>query len=408
MFSFNYRRQVRYGITAAILLLSPALVFAEIDFELAGFGTLGAAVLDSEHAEYRSNLAQDGADNKGTLELDSRLGLQADIAISSRVNGTLQLLAQEGYEGDPRVEVEWALANIELSESWNLRLGRMVLPVFNLSDHRYVSYSLTQMRPPEDLYSQIPFGSFDGIDLNGNFDFFDGLLDAQLYTGVSDEKGFDGFRIKADESLGINLSFERDFFRIRAGYLFSRIAGSSATLQMLVDGLNQALPVAPQVEPLLDQLSPESTRLNLFSLGLNLDFGKVFIDAEYIHRDVSNWIPNVNAWSFLIGLQHGPFTPYVFTSASRETEGDRTLELPEAPVFQVLQQSVNLFLAPRDQTTIGVGTRWSIAPNIALKAQIERISREDLGLSFIRTSVDDGLDEGEDVTLFGLAVDFVF
>ena len=81
--------------------------------------------------------------------------------------------------------------------------------------------------------------------------------------------------------------------------------------------------------------------------------------------------------------------------------------MPEDPSLDALEAGVNQFYEPRDQATFGVGARYDLSPNFALKAQIDRISRDETGISFNRNSVDDGSDEGDDVTLFSMVLDFV-
>ena len=45
-----------------------------------------------------------------------------------------------------------------------MRVGRVGLPVFMISDYRNVGYANTMLRPPAEMYSQVPINSIDGVD----------------------------------------------------------------------------------------------------------------------------------------------------------------------------------------------------------------------------------------------------
>ncbi len=46
-----------------------------------------------------------------------------------------------------------------------MRLGRLPLPVFLVSDFRQVGYANTWIRPPIEVYGQVPLDNVDGLDV---------------------------------------------------------------------------------------------------------------------------------------------------------------------------------------------------------------------------------------------------
>ena len=379
---------------------------------LSGFGTLGYAVLDDPDAEYRTGSALDGADEDGSLEVDTRLGLQLDAVFDQRWSATLQTLAREGEDGDPELGLEWGFVRFLTSDSTTLRVGRMSLPVFSLSDYREVGYANTFLRPPEDVYTQIPVRRFDGVDFTYDVEFGPTLLRAQIYYGGSSgERIIDGLEPDVTDTIGVNLVSERGPLALRVGYLDSRLELDSASgdIARVHAGILNALPLVPTLAEIEEDFDGSRVPLRFAAVGLRWDPGAWFVDTEYAQRRVDSWVSDLDSWSLAAGARFGAFTPYGFASTLAEAHGDRRVDLPDDPRLDALELGINALYEPRDQSSVGLGLRWDPLPGrIAVKVQAERLSREVTGTSFLRRQVDDGSDDGEDVTLFSAAIDFVF
>ncbi|MFK7995083.1 MAG: hypothetical protein AB8B87_13145 [Granulosicoccus sp.] len=44
---------------------------------------------------------------------------------------------------------------------------------------------------------------------------------------------------------------------------------------------------------------------------MNIEFSRVFLDAEYSRRRVNNWVGDADGLSLALGTRFGPFQPYV-------------------------------------------------------------------------------------------------
>lgn len=151
----NISTHMRASLPSLIALLAlgfgpSALVWAEPMFNFSGFGTLGYGISDSSDSEYRTGRARDGADDSGTFGVDSRLGLQLDAGLSETVSATVQALARQNFDGEFTPEIEWAFVKAQLNDSVSLRVGRIGVPFFMVSDFREVGFANTLLRPPED------------------------------------------------------------------------------------------------------------------------------------------------------------------------------------------------------------------------------------------------------------------
>jgi len=145
---------------AVAVLVHPAAAEAdetgESRFTLNGFGTLAVVHSDEDQADFVSNqLAPDGAGytRAWSPEVDSRFGLQLTAKLTPRLTGVLQLITEQRYDESYTPSVEWANLKYDITPDLSVRVGRMVLSSFMVSEYRKVGYATPWVRPPEEVYS---------------------------------------------------------------------------------------------------------------------------------------------------------------------------------------------------------------------------------------------------------------
>lgn len=400
------------GTLLATLCLPGSLLAQSLrpDVAFSGFGTLGYAALGQPNAEYRTGEALDGATDDGSFEVDSRLGLQLDATFTPRWSATFQAVVRQDETGDAGVALEWGFVRWLPTDTLAVRAGRMSLPVFAVSDYREVGYANVLLRPVEDVYSLIPLRRFEGVDVTLDSELGDALVRWQALFGQAREEIFEDLEPDARNSIGLSVAVERGPVTARLSHVQSRldIDSDNQNVAAVREGIERAQAVAPQLARIADDFSGERVPLRFDALGVSLDFGRVFADAEYARRRIDNWVPDMDGWSLVLGTRVGPVRPYGFVSGVFETHGDRRIDLPDGVGLDALEAGIDRFYVPRDQRTLGLGARWDPIPNLAVKGQLERITRDVIGISFLRANADDGSDTGEDVTLFSVALDFIF
>ena len=120
---------------------------------LKGFGTMGIARSDNDSIQYMRDLsAPDGLSRNWSGKLDSLLGLQANIQLSEKTEGVLQLVSRYRYDGTYTPEVTWAFLRHEVSPELSLRAGRLGTEFYMLADSRLVGYANLTVRPQTDYY----------------------------------------------------------------------------------------------------------------------------------------------------------------------------------------------------------------------------------------------------------------
>ncbi|MBX2836832.1 MAG: porin [Gammaproteobacteria bacterium] len=401
------------ALVGGLLCFLPAITQAQEAFpyfSFSGYGTLGYALLDDPNAEYRTGEAQDGADKNGSFEVDSRIALQLDAVFNSEFSAAIQGIIREAEDGDAAPQLEWGFLRWLPTHNLEVRVGRMSLPVFSISDYREVGYSTVLLRPPEDVYSQIPLRRFDGADITLEANRNRTLLRWQVYTGVAREEIFEDLEPDAKNILGTSLWVERGPLRARLSYSRADmdVDSKNANVAAVSAGIAQAQAAVPALSAIADDFAGKRVPLEFTAIGLTLDFDRVFADLEFAQRRIDNWVSNVDSLSLAVGTRIGEWRPYAFVSALNEIDGDRRIDLPDNPAFTELEAGINAFYEPRDQNTFGLGARWDYSDRIALKGQIEQVSRDEIGISLLRGNADDGTDTGDDVTLVSFTIDFIF
>ena len=393
--------------TIAILLSPSSSANFDPELELSGFGTFGYSISDSGTAEYRVGDAQDGVDDSGSFLLDTRLGVQLDAHLNDQFSATVQAFARDDDSGDFSPELEWAFVRWNVNDSWSFRLGRMSLPTFNVSDFREVGYANVLLRPPEDIYLQVPIRRFNGVDLSGNFEIGEALLSTQLLFGQTRENIQNSATIEADNLAGVNVAISQGIARLRVSHVQTTLSTESEDLSVLSEALQQLTLGIPSLAPIASMVTSEPRDTTFSSVSLELDFEQFFVSSEHTWLHSDSFLPDTTGWYVSAGYRYGNWTPYLFTSRLQQSGSPVEFDIPDVPLLQPLNEGLtDLFLDP-DQSTTGVGVRWDFIPDLALKFQLEHIRRDDIGLSFFRIDDDDS-DDGKDVTLISVTIDYIF
>ncbi|MFK7858242.1 MAG: porin [Granulosicoccus sp.] len=392
--------------TAVLCLFLSANSQASERLNFSGFGTLGYAITDSDTAEYRTGKAQDGADDRGSFEVDTRLGVQADFMISHNSSATLQLLAREGGDGDPEVEAGWAFLKKQINDSVGVRVGRIGLGLYMASEFQEVGFAHPLLRPPEETYVQVPLYSLDGIDIIGNIDIGETQLTFQLIAGQTKTKFFDDLDIDAKFIGGINITAETDHWRWRITHNEGSLSVTSANLLALGEGLSQASVFLPELADIAEDFNDEYKDVSFSGIGVEYEQEKLFLQAELTTRTVDQFLPDTTAWYVVAGYRFGSFAPYAYFSQLRQNSKE-SIDFPDVPQLQEAAASVENIYASADQQSVAVGLRWDFRPNIAFKAQVEHLDFNNNGVSFSREG-GAGLVGEDSANLYSVALDFIF
>ena len=402
---------------AVAVLVHPAAAEAdetgESRFTLNGFGTLAVVHSDEDQADFVSNqLAPDGAGytRAWSPEVDSRFGLQLTAKLTPRLTGVLQLITEQRYDESYTPSVEWANLKYDITPDLSVRVGRMVLSSFMVSEYRKVGYATPWVRPPEEVYSLVPITNFDGIDFSyrTRFDGFTNILRGSY--GGKVEKLPDGSDVTSRSSVTLTDTLEWGATTLFASYHRTRLT---------IDAINSLFdafkPFGPEGDAIADRYDVDDKLFEDKTVGARYDPGDWFVMGELTHSNSKTFAGDIRSWYLTGGYRFGAVTPYVTLARIRivSSTSDPGLSLgglppPVAAQAAGLNAVLNGLLgSAAQQKRVALGVRWDFARNAALKVQYDWLNLDD-GSSGVLLNTQPGFEPGGRVDLFSVALDFVF
>lgn len=373
-------------------------------FNFSGFATLGLTSTNTDQAKYVVYGEERGATKDISADVDSKIGLQATGKLNSMFSATVQVLAKQAGDGDFRPGFEWAFAKAQLTPEFSVRVGRMGAPFFAVSDFRDVGYANTWVRPPIDVYGQVPVSHFDGADAIYQANVGSTTLTAQLYGGKSNAN-VTGNAVTFQHLYGLNLTAELDNgLTLRLGRADGYVSVNSASLSQLV----QVLETTPFAS-VGDQLSAQDKPASFTGFGVSYDQNNIVVSSEYTRRHTDSYVPSTTGWYLTGGYRFGKVLPYVTVSQLKvdSSNVNNTIPVGVNAALTTLKYTVDgaLANAATQQKTVAIGVRWDLWRSAALKAQIDRIKPNGPGLF---QDPQPGFGTGQSVNVYSLAVDTVF
>lgn len=371
---------------------------ADSAFTFSGFATIGLAGSNSGDGDYVVPGQVRGASKSWSGEVDSKLGLQLTGRVNPMFSGTVQVLTKQNGEGNFTPEVEWAFAKAQVLPSLALRAGRMGLPIFAVSDFRDVGYANTWLRPPIEVYGQVPVSHFDGADALYQTNIGSATLSAQLFGGAS-RAFFERSGLRLKNLGGLNVSAELDGgVTLRLGHAQGKLSVFNNTVSSLVTAL-QGYGFAG----VADDLYAHGRDASFDGVGVAVDRGDWLANFEYTKRKTKSYVPDTTGWYATFGYRVAKFTPYVSFSQIKVDDTNVNNTVPSA--YAALRAGVNQVIAGQytEQKTTALGLRWDAYRNVAVKAQWDHIRPDGSGLFTATTA-----NFGSPVNVYSLAVDLVF
>ncbi len=408
---------------------------------LSGFGTVGAARTNSDDALFNYPGQGGGVDKQVGMEVDTKVGLQGTYKFTNSISGTAQVLTKYRAQGQYQPEFEWAFAKWQATPGLSIRAGRIGAPYFMISDFRDVGFANTAIRPPLDVYGQVPVSSADGGDISYQMNLGGATITSTLWGGSAKNEyasalrssgvAVDPVTVKLKNGVGLNFNIELDDgLTFRFGHSQGKLTIESSTIDTLVGGYtgianNTLAPsnfraIAAQAA---GALPTENTKATFTGIGASLDRDNIVLAAEYTLRRVkAGNVADTTGWYALGGYRFGSFLPYVIVSKLKLDESN--ISMPsnlsslnalggQAPLL-VASTPVALATQYVQQSTNSVGVRWDAMRNTAVKVQFDRIKKpaNSNGLLLVADPATansaDFRSNKKNINVISVAVDFVF
>ncbi|KAF0190890.1 MAG: hypothetical protein FD165_2351 [Gammaproteobacteria bacterium] len=392
----KYARIGLYLIVVSFPVTSPAMAID--DLVVSGFFTVGATKAGSSATTDNGGITDDVG-----FENDTRIGLQLLTHINPQMTMTAQMVGR-GSDNGYAADFEWAYIDYALSDSFNVRAGKLKFPTYLISDYVDVGYAYPWIRPPEEVYFSNPLTTISGVDVLFRTRAGDMDLLVQPYIGSS--KGESGIvpqetlmgidqavtnalipshplqgtvgtvqrvDFSAENFIGINASIGNQYFTARAGYLETDV--TAAAFGVVDD------------------------KASFGSVGATIDWRNTVVYSEYFEREIQGGanmaFPNQKGWYTTLGYRFGNWLPHMTYAEVGDNDNP-------AAGCSALGCGV-----PIKQHSTAVGVRHDFARNAALKLEVKRVSPD----AAVAGMPKRGLfltAPGEDVNIYSIALDTVF
>jgi len=328
------------------------------------FGTLGAVHSDYGQADFIGNVVQlRGAGYSGSWSVtpDSDLGVQANLTLTDKLSGVVQVLSRDNSDGNFKPGLEWANLKYDFTANFSVRAGRMLLPTFQRSDVQNVGYALPWVRIPLEFNYTDSAEHSDGVEL--------------LY------------RMKTGPVAHL--------LQAQAGYADENLPGADfgtmrAKIAVLSDSLRYGDTSAQLAYQHYERTGSPALRQNLIGVGLTYDPSAYFLtaDANYTRN---SFLGGTVSWYASGGARCGKLTPYAFyASTHANAVGSSGLT------------------ALGNEHTVGAGLRWDFGRNFDAKLQFERVTLVSVDDTAAFANIQPDALPGDKAKVVSVALDFVF
>ncbi|WP_374592476.1 porin [Aquabacterium sp.] len=412
------------ALAVACLAVCAGAQAQDSGFRFSGFGTVGLAHTNSHDVEFLTpGQPGDGATSTGfDFSPDTKLGVQTDYKINQMLSATAQVLSKENGKGNWNPSPEWLFVKAQLTPAVSARVGRMGTPFFMISDFRDVNYANLWVRPPLEVYGQVPITNFNGADLTYKTDIGDTTLTGTVFGGPS-RSYYETSKVKLNDQFGFNATAELGGdLTFRLGYARSKLTFASSLTPQVSAAYAGLAPYASLVglsasdlTYFANQLAADDARSSFLGFGATWDVRNWTFSGEFTKRRTDSYIPNTTGWYASAGYRFGKFTPFVYASEvkvdhqpsnpipTNRTYGGLTTSFLTASAYG----TAVLNKANVAQKALAAGVRWDAFKNVAVKGQFEMIKPDsNTGLMYAATPTANVRDKT--INVLSLSVDFVF
>ncbi len=369
----------------------------QMTFDFSGFGTGGVAWSDTNKGEFIRDAQPRGVDNSADVGLDSVLGVQGTVHFSPDISGTAQMMFRRSTNTSFSLDVTLAFLKDQITNDFAVRVGRLQLPTFMISEYRQIGYANTFIRPPLEVYGQSPLDYVDGVD--GQYTHSFGPIELVLgaFYGKADLNS-GGFSVSAKKFGGGNISAAWGPLTLHYNRNLTHLTLANSGLDQLFAGLSAAgfANYASQLET--------TNKPSAFSdFGVSLDWHNVLVQAEASQSNVGGFIADTRGRYALGGYRIHKFTPYVMYAVRKPISQTSQTVIPAVGPLLPLAGAVDALIAAFPQHTTSCGVRWDFRESMDIKLQYDHVSPTGPGL-FV--NVQPGF--SGPVNVAAVAVDFVF
>ncbi|CAA6815332.1 MAG: Porin [uncultured Sulfurovum sp.] len=401
---------LKYKIFKILLLISlytTASFADDWDFlSVNGFGTLGVAYQDNKEVLYRDSFFTDNG-SKGDISFDnySLFGLQVDAKVTDQLSLTLQGIASVNNENDKFIDLEWANLKYQITDTFDIKVGLMRLPIFMYSDILNVAYSYEPIRLP-NMYSIASFNKYKGAELSHRLEWENTSLLSTVVYGQTNTDNLKGFRangtvinsnVDADKLYGVALKLLYEDLTLRASYFNTETTVSNSNIERAFAQFD-AMGI-PVISNTIEKYKSNHSPVSYVNLAAKYDFENAYLLGEYMDINSDSFVTDLDSWNIRAGYNFETWAPFVGYSKSKSSSNYDAIATAGIPpqMLPAIAGANQVFSAISEGPTeanleaVSLGVRYDLSDNAVLKFQYDEQKREN-----------------ETLRIFSSAINFVF
>lgn len=400
------------AVAAGLVCLSAAAEdLGERRVTVGGFGTVGAIYHEADGLEYRRSVGQaDGAKaNRVDFGTDSLAGLQVNAAWNQQLEVVAQVVSKHDADVDWLPRLTRGFLRYQPNETVMLRAGRIGLEFFPRADSSDIGYSYLTIRPPPEMFGQLPHDDFDGLDLMLSHPLGPGIGRVKLYGGRVDGKFVEPPRPTVDladsKIWGGYFEYLQGGWNARLGIGWFLVSHPTS-LAPLIAGLQQT--GQAQAVALADEFSRRGRRYQFITGGVTYEEGPLQARLFLANLDSESITgPKTLIGTTTIGYSFGAFTPYTALTRAHNYADPQPTGLPNSPqTAPLIAGAYDAQVANQtNQTSAALGLRYNFAPKMDIKFQVDHLWLNNSEMVIDRNTPPR---DKTQMTVFGLAFDFIF
>ncbi len=405
------------GAALALLALWGAPAYADgaddsSILSLGGFGTLGVVHSSEHQADFTTSFFQPngaGHTRDWSASVDSLIAAQVTANFTPQLSAVLQIISQQNYDNTYWPHIEWADVKYAITPDLSVRVGRIVLPSFLISEERHVRYANIWLRPPVEVYGLNPVTNNDGVDAGYRLQIGDVTQTLVAAFGSSKLSIPTSGSVEAKRNWLVADTIEYGATTLHIAYEETRL--TVEFLGALFDAFRQ---FGPQGTALADKYDLQQKRVTFFDIGGMYDPGDWFAAGEWGTTNLHSVLGRNTGWYVSSGYRLRKFTPYlIYGVAKTDNLSDPGLTLSSVPPALAgaaagLNSALDSVLSTkRVQSTMSAGMRWDFTRNADLKLQFDQ-TRIGSGSTGELINVQPGFKLGSRFNLLSVTFDFVF
>lgn len=376
----------------------------------AGFGTFGMVYHDETGLEYRRSITQRHGASAGEIDLatDSLFGLQVTGALRPDLQIVVQGITRLNADGNWNPQLALGFLRYAPDAAVLLRAGRIGYDTYLLAESPAVGYSYLPIRPAPEFFGLFATDNLDGADATYTHPAGNGMVRARVFAGYSsgEQASADGVRTSTDSRVfGGMLDYSYHEWLVRLGAIGIHVVGAPD-----LSGLAAALRATgtPEAIALADELNSTNRSIRAVQFAVAYDGhpiqGQLMLTRLNSDMPVG---PKLNSGVATIGYRYRHATPFLSFAIAKSFANIQSTGLPDVPPFDALNAAAHTVqtAGQTTQRTLSAGVRYDLTPHVDLKLQVDHVQSGETNLVFDRAVAP--RDQAH-MTLFGLAVDFVF